>query len=85
MSETDLLMCKDGFTCDYLGQPVFVNAGDVIRAGHPVLRGREQFFVPLIVKFDHAPPAAPARAEPARTEHAPVSPVKPAASSARTR
>lgn len=47
---------------------VMINAGDVVSDGHPVMRGREEMFVPLEVRFgpetagDFAPDA-PAEAK----------------------
>jgi hypothetical protein len=57
----DLLVCTESLTFDDGGgRPVFVNTGTIVRAGNPLIRGREQFFVPLMLElgFDDDLPAS---------------------------
>jgi len=45
---------REAFAANYEGETVFVAAGEIVRAGHPILNGREQFFdgVESFGKFD---------------------------------
>lgn len=54
----DLFMAKPttNATFDLDGQPVYVQPGDLARAGHPVLSSHGDLFEPLKVKFDVAQP-----------------------------
>ena len=85
----DLLVAKEGATFDMNGQPVFVNVGDIVRVGHPVLRGHEYLFQPLVVKWDLPRPAVPPAVEPAEErrvpQRPPASPVKASHQGARSR
>ncbi len=76
----DLYVAKSGATFDLDGQPVFVNAGDIARAGHPVLRGHMYLFEPLRVKYDLPKPP-----EPVLPSRAPANPVKSTQQGARSR
>lgn len=51
-SETGLFVGKSPVTFDYEGSPVFVGPNTVVRAGHPIMAGREDLFEPLTVHFD---------------------------------
>jgi hypothetical protein len=57
---TDLFVGKDPTTFDYDGSPVFIGPGTVVRAGHPIMKGREHLFTPLVVHFD-LPETEPAK------------------------
>ena len=85
----EIFRAKSGFSYDdENGSPVTVNRGDLVRRGHPVLKGRDELFEPVDnkVRFD----VEEATAEPGakrgpqgsttRTEHAPAEkpPEKPA-------
>ncbi len=48
----DLFECVSGFACDYDGQQIVVSIGQRVRAGHPILAGREEFFRPLEIHYD---------------------------------
>ena len=53
MGSTDIFVAKDSFSTTLDGQPVVVQKGVTrVRAGHPLLKGREMFFEPLIVQYD---------------------------------
>jgi hypothetical protein len=65
VAETDLYVGKDPVTFDYEGAPVFIGPTIVIRAGHPIMKGREDMFTPLVVHFDVAEPT---RDEPKATK-----------------
>jgi hypothetical protein len=41
-----MLRAREAFACELDGTPVVVHAGDVVRAGHPVVAGREEMFEP---------------------------------------
>ena len=57
MAEPDLYVGKEPCTFDFRGSPVFIGPGTVVRAGHPLMKGREGLFEPLTVHFDHRAPA----------------------------
>jgi hypothetical protein len=42
----DKLRCVEAFTCDVDDQDVLLHKGEVVRVGHPVVKGREQLFEP---------------------------------------
>ena len=52
MKKQDLFEAIDSFDA---GHGVIVHAGDIVEAGHPILKGREGLFKPIEVKFavDH--------------------------------
>lgn len=52
MTEPDLFVCKEPVTFEYEGVPVFLGPTTVVRAGHPIMKGREYLFEPLRVHFD---------------------------------
>ncbi len=65
-------------TFDYKGQPVYVVAGKtIVRSGHPMLKGHEYLFEPLVVHYD-----LPA---PTREREVPVSPSRADLAGARSR
>lgn len=35
---------KEAFGVTLDGEPIVVNAGEIVRAGHPILKGRENLF-----------------------------------------
>ena len=57
-NDTDLFVATDSANFDYKGQPIWISSGTVVRAGHPILKGREHLFKPLKVHFDVEKPAA---------------------------
>lgn len=64
MTEPDLYVGKEPATFDFEGSPVFIGPGIVVRAGHPILKGREDLFEPLRVHYDVAvPPPATTEAD----------------------
>ena len=58
---SDLFVGKEPVTFDFNGGPVFIGPNVVVRAGHPIMAGRESLFEPLKVHYDVEPP--PARAD----------------------
>lgn len=54
-TEPDLYVGKEPATFDFEGAPVFIGPTIVVRAGHPILKGREDLFKPLVVHYDVAP------------------------------
>lgn len=61
--ETDLYIGKEPCTFDFEGAPVFIGPAIVVRAGHPIMEGREHLFTPLVVHFD-----MPAQSEQSKAE-----------------
>lgn len=57
-TQPDLYVGKEPATFDYEGAPVFIGPGIVVRAGHPIMAGREDLFVPLVVHYDVEPAPA---------------------------
>jgi hypothetical protein len=48
---------NQGFATDLDGEPLFVQKGELVRDGHPLLKGREQLFDPAdrLSRFDDRP------------------------------
>lgn len=46
---------NQGFATEYDGGPLFVQKGELVRDGHPLLKGREDLFEPAekLSRFDH--------------------------------
>jgi len=66
-SEPDLYVGKEPATFEVDGSPVFIGPNVVVRAGHPIMKGRESLFEPLTVHYEVEP--APAEPPP---QNAPV-------------
>ena len=66
MAEPDLYIGKEPATFDFEGSPVFIGPGTVVRAGHPIMNGREDLFELLRVHYDVVaePVVAPIPVEP---------------------
>jgi hypothetical protein len=49
-----LYMAKESFVTQVDGETISVSKGDLVRAGHPLLKGREALFSPAegYVRFD---------------------------------
>jgi hypothetical protein len=62
-----LYVGKEPVTFEHEGAPVFIGPHIVVRAGHPIMEGREGLFTPLVVHYDVAEPAKDVAAKPART------------------
>lgn len=53
MGSTDIFVAKESFTVTLNGENHQVSAGKTrVRAGHPLLKGREMYFEPLTVQYD---------------------------------
>lgn len=51
--EDGIFVAKESFTTEVDGVPTIIRAGlDRVRAGHPLLEGREHLFEPLTVQYD---------------------------------
>jgi hypothetical protein len=52
--KVDLYMAKESFVAVMDGDQVSVSQGDLVRAGHPLLKGRDDLFKPAegYVRFD---------------------------------
>jgi hypothetical protein len=66
MAEPDLYRGKESATFDFDGAPVFIGPGTVVRAGHPIMKGREHLFEPLTVHYDVTPVEATPQGRQAR-------------------
>ncbi len=66
MSESGLYIGKEPTTFEFEGSPVFIGPGIVVRAGHPIMKGREDMFAPLVVHYDVAPEPEPEKRGPGR-------------------
>jgi hypothetical protein len=51
-TEPDLYVGKEPATFELDGSPVFIGPTVVVRAGHPIMKGRESLFEPLVVHYD---------------------------------
>jgi hypothetical protein len=54
-----IYVAKNSFVYEEDGMVKHVPQGATIRAGHPLLKGREGFFSPLVIDFDLAEPTPP--------------------------
>lgn len=66
----DILVAKQTAVLVYDGRQITITGGrTTVRAGHPILDGREQMFEPIRIDFDVEQPAEPkqAAAKPATT------------------
>lgn len=60
MADTDLFIAKESAITSVGGEDIVIHAGHtVVRAGHPLLKGREDLFQPLFVHYDVEPTEAP--------------------------
>lgn len=57
-TEPGLYVGKEPATFEHEGAPVFIGPSIVVRAGHPIMKGREHLFTPLVVHFDMPEPEA---------------------------
>ncbi len=74
MSETDILVCRESAVFQFGGERVVVHKGQTrVRAGHPILEGREHLFEPLRVHYD----VETARQEPVVPPEQPRQPKQP--------
>jgi hypothetical protein len=50
----DIYVARESFSCELDGVPVFVTAGERVRAGHKLLRQQASFFEPAdeTVRYD---------------------------------
>jgi hypothetical protein len=72
-SETGIYVAKESFSVLLDGEQVIVSKGITrVRAGHPILKGREQWFEPLTVQFDVKTKAQPKAVEEQASHEAPV-------------
>lgn len=57
---------NQGFATDVDGEPLFVQKGELVRDGHPLLKGREELFdhADRISRFDHKAEVEQATAAP---------------------
>lgn len=56
MADSDLYVGREPVMFDFEGAPVVIGPNTVVRAGHPIMKGREDLFVPVTVHFDVARP-----------------------------
>lgn len=45
-SSTDIYVATTSFACELDGEKVFVNAGERVRSGHPLLKSQGAYFQP---------------------------------------
>ena len=75
MVSSDIYVAKQSFATEIDGQSVIVHKGTTrVRAGHPLLKGRESLFEPLTVQYD----VEQATAKPGEQRGAPASAPTPA-------
>lgn len=66
MPEGKILVARESAMFDWDGQQVFIHQGrTTAREGHPVLRGREHLFEPLVPVFEAEPAQERAGRKPA--------------------
>lgn len=78
-SNTDLFVANESFSVNLDGVNHVVNKGQTrVRAGHPIMKGREMYFEPLTVHYDiETATAKPGEARGAPPVAAPVVEVTP--------
>jgi hypothetical protein len=59
---TDLFVCRAAVHFEYEGGPVYLAAGAIVRAGNPVMKGREGLFEPFVVTVSFEPGLEPTTA-----------------------
>lgn len=70
MADREIYVAREGAVFEVDGTPVFIQQGTTARAGHPILKGREHLFEPLVPDFEVTAEAqVPAKAD--TTEGAP--------------
>lgn len=50
MARADLFQAKSEFAVSLNGVPIVVHKGELVRSGHPLLKGRESLFEPYDAK-----------------------------------
>lgn len=86
-----LFSCKQPVNFTYEGNPVFLSKGAVVREGHPLLKGHEELFEPLVVHYEVDEPVEAEEDTPSRSgtrppkDDAPRSAVRADQREARTR
>jgi len=58
MAQPDLYVGKEPATFEFEGSPVFIGPKVVVRAGHPIMQGREDLFELLVVHYEVEQPKA---------------------------
>lgn len=43
----EIYVAKHSFSCEIDGEQLFVNAGERVRSGHPLLRSQKDYFEPV--------------------------------------
>lgn len=66
--QPDLFVGKEPVTYEFEGSSVFIGPGVVVRAGHPIMKGREDLFEPLTVHYDLPEPAQPSESDALRAQ-----------------
>lgn len=51
-SPSTIYVCKSTFTFEEDGVPHVVRGGQTVRAGHPIMKGREDMFARLTVDYE---------------------------------
>lgn len=64
-TEPDLYIGTEPATFEFEGADVFIGPSTIVRAGHPIMKGREHLFAPLTIHYD-TPADEPKTAKPAR-------------------
>lgn len=68
----DVLVARETFVCNINGKRCQVNEGDLVRAGHPVTKGREHLFgEPDVLEYERP---APKKKVAPKTEQATAAP-----------
>lgn len=53
MADSGILVARESVMFDFEGRRVFIREGTTtVRAGHPVLKGHEGLFIPLVPTFE---------------------------------
>jgi len=52
MAADDLLIVKESVLTEVDGENVYLNVGQIARAGHPIVKGREHLFEPIVVNYE---------------------------------
>jgi len=53
----EIYQARGPFLVNFNGMDVMVQQGTTVRAGHPLLAGREHLFEPFTVDYEYEPPA----------------------------
>lgn len=66
--KVEFMQAREAFVTQFGGEQVSVAAGERVRVGHPLLKGRDELFVPAVTgRFEGEPEVEAATSAPGET------------------